>query len=113
MGSIVTLGLGRLEVDWGKNESFNNHSRLFLPSDVKLISHHYADEESPVIEIERAGLARPLRSVLRRLELLGYTLDEARRHFEQGIEPLFDGVERPDVAFEEFLGSSLQSTFRR
>ena len=30
MGSLVTLGVGRLEVDWGKNNFFRNHSALFL-----------------------------------------------------------------------------------
>ena len=75
MGSIVTLGLGRLEIDWGKNWNYANHSKLFLPGDVKPVSHYYSDSETEGVKEElKLGLARPLRSVKCRLELLGYTL---------------------------------------
>jgi hypothetical protein len=33
MGSMITLRLGRLEVDWGKNSFFRNHSPLFAKID--------------------------------------------------------------------------------
>ena len=29
MGSMITLGIGKMEIDWGKNNIFNNHSCLF------------------------------------------------------------------------------------
>jgi len=34
MGSMIELGLGHLEIDWGKNEFFRNHSKLFLETDI-------------------------------------------------------------------------------
>ncbi len=34
MGSMITLRLGRLEVDWGKNSFFRNHSPLFGKADL-------------------------------------------------------------------------------
>ena len=46
MGSIETLGLGQLEIDWGKNGYYVNGSKLFLPSDIKPVSHYYADMET-------------------------------------------------------------------
>lgn len=103
MGSIVTLGLGKLEVDWGKNWNYANHSRLFLPVDRRPVTHHYVDEESgaPVEEL-KPGFSRQLRSVKRRIELLGYTLREARRHFEQDPATVPDFYENPDVSFEVF-----------
>ena len=46
MGSIITLGVGRLEIDWGKNSYFTNHSRLFFRDDVagsKFFVKEYGD----------------------------------------------------------------------
>ncbi len=101
MGSIVTLGIGRLEVDWGKNNSYTNHSKLFLPTDRKPISHHYVDEETQEpIEDLKPGFSRSLRSVKRRIELLGYTLSEARRCFEEPAVP--DDYDPPEMSFELF-----------
>jgi hypothetical protein len=101
MGSIVTLGLGHLEIDWGKNWSYRNHSRLFLPSDRTPVTHHYVDEDGEsVIEQLRPGFARSLRSVKRRVELLGYTLSEARSHFENEEAPAPDYYEKPDIGFD-------------
>ena len=105
MGSIVTLGLGQLEIDWGKNWNYANHSKLFLPGDVKPVSHYYFDSETEGVKEElKLGLARPLRSVKCRLELLGYTLSEAKRHFEDmSWEPNFHDV--PEVSFDVFAGA--------
>ena len=103
MGSIVTLGLGRLEVDWGKNSFYNNHSRLFLPTDRKPVTHHYVDSETEaVVEELRPGFARPLRSVKRRIELLGYTLSEAKRRFETDASMVPDYYDEPNISFEVF-----------
>jgi hypothetical protein len=103
MGSIVTLGLGRLEVDWGKNSHYANHSKLFLPSDKKHVVHFYGDPDSEgVIEKLKPGLARPLRSVKRRLELLGYTMAAVRRQYEEAVATMPDGYEVPATSFDLF-----------
>jgi hypothetical protein len=34
MGSMIHLSVGRLEVDWGKNNGFRDHSALFQQSDL-------------------------------------------------------------------------------
>jgi hypothetical protein len=103
MGSIVTLGLGRLEVDWGKNWHFANHSRLFLLGDRKPVVHHYVDDESgEPIEEPKPGFARQLRSVKRRIELLGYTLRETRRLFERDHATVPDFYELSGVGFDVF-----------
>lgn len=69
MGSMIYLALGRLEVDWGKNSGFVSHNALFQPGDRKPVPYYYAED---VVEF-KDGLSRPLRDVLRRLDLLGYT----------------------------------------
>jgi hypothetical protein len=68
MGSVITLGLGRLEVDWGKNWRYSNHSKLFLADDRKPLPYYYVDADTgqPITE-SKVGFARVLRSVRRRL----------------------------------------------
>ena len=75
MGSMITLGIGRMEIDWGKNSFFRDHSVLFKPSDVKPIPYYYVDMDSdePIIELKE-GYARKLSSIKSRLDLLGYDL---------------------------------------
>jgi len=41
MGSMIQLSVGNLQVDWGKNRGFTDHSGLFQTSDVKLVPYYY------------------------------------------------------------------------
>jgi len=75
---MIYLSVGRLEVDWGKNYGFQDHSALFQPADVRRVSYPYAEG---VIR-RKPGLSRPLRDVIPRLDLLGHTLDVAKQEFE-------------------------------
>jgi hypothetical protein len=96
MGSIITLGVGRLEVDWGKNNFFKNHSRLFLKGDIKPEPYYYADN----YEETKPAYSRPLRQVLPRLELLGYTLSACRRMYDETVETLLDYYPDPEIRFD-------------
>lgn len=98
MGSIISLGVGRLEVDWGKNNFFRNHSKLFLKDDIKPETYYYADDYHEL----KPAFSRPLRSVKKRLDLLGYTLAECRRHYEHDIAQTSDYYPEPDVSFDVF-----------
>jgi hypothetical protein len=42
MGSMIHLTLGRIELDWGKNSGFADHSALFRPDDLTTIPYYYA-----------------------------------------------------------------------
>ena len=35
MGTMISLGIGKLEIDWGKNDVFENFRDLFQPQDWK------------------------------------------------------------------------------
>ena len=72
MGSMITLGIGKMELDWGKNNMFNNHSCLFQKEDIKIVPYYYSDNE---IEYKK-GFSKNIMSVKRRLDLLGYSLHE-------------------------------------
>ncbi len=87
MGTMIHLAVGRLEVDWGKNNGFNDHSALFQAEiDVSSVPYHYAGDDRPdgsyeIVTEFKEGLTKPLRLVADRIELLGYTLASCEREF--------------------------------
>jgi hypothetical protein len=105
MGSSVHLALGGFEVDWGKNTFFNNHGSLFQPNDVTLVPYHYVGDDGVHFTEMREGAARPLGSVVQRLELLGYTLETARRNFDQAMDRCSD---EPIITFDDLLEVLIQ-----
>ncbi|MFD3050501.1 HEPN/Toprim-associated domain-containing protein, partial [Streptococcus agalactiae] len=42
---MITLGIGKMELDWGKNNVFNDHSCLFQKEDIKIVPYYYSDNE--------------------------------------------------------------------
>ncbi len=98
MGSIITLSVGQFEIDWGKNEFFVNHSKLFMPSDNQRVIELSQDEED-----DEPAYSRPLSSVVRRLELLGYNLEHCRQLYEDlfRLSTQYEG-EYVDITFDRF-----------
>src|SRR5712692_5979817 len=100
MGSIISLSVGNLEIDCGKNSSFFNHSILFQPDDIRDVDYFYAaddDEESnpngyTLMAEQKEGYSKPLQDVLPRLELLGFTLN--------GVEQLYSAFVRECEYYE-------------
>jgi hypothetical protein len=86
VGTLISLAVGRLEVDWGKNNFFTDHRALFQPTDVKLVPSYYAGDDwpegEPIIEMNQ-GFGKPLGQVLDRLELLGHTLRAVEHHYKK------------------------------
>ena len=103
MGSMITLGIDKMEVDWGKNNCFTNHSALFLPQDIKEIPYYYVDVETdePIIEIKE-GYSRRLSSVKSRLDLLGYSLNSIKDKYNSCIEEAEGFSCKVNLSFEEF-----------
>ena len=93
MGSMIHLAVGRLEIDWGKNYGFRDHSPLFQPSDLTEVPYYYVDEANPhkeggaeyeynLVTRYKEGMSKPLSKVVERINLLGHTLAYARQEFE-------------------------------
>jgi hypothetical protein len=93
MGSMIHLAVGRLEIDWGKNDGFRDHSPLFQPSDLTEVPYYYVDEANPrkesgaeyesnLVTHYKEGMSKPLGQVVERINLLGHTLPYARQEFE-------------------------------
>lgn len=98
MGSMITLRLGRLEVDWGKNNVFTNHSPLFRRTDLAEADYFYADD---VVE-RKPAFVRKLRHVMPRLELLGFSLDGCRRAYEEQVRRIPDYYPAMTIGFDTF-----------
>ena len=102
MGTLLYLRIGQLELDWGKNDMFINHSKIFLPDDLKLATFCDECEDEPNRVETRLALVRSLGGMLKRLELLGYTLEECRNIDEQLGRDVHGHHGRPDIDFEQF-----------
>jgi hypothetical protein len=94
MGSMIHLSVGRLEIDWGKNHGFTDHSPLFQATDLAQVPYYYVAEGSEGVRDEHGdydfdlvtehkdGLSKPLWQVIERVNLLGHTMEYAKREFE-------------------------------
>ena len=91
MGSMIHLAVGRLEIDWGKNNGFSDHSPLFQIHDIDNVPYYYAGDELEPREGEKhrykiitelkEGLKKPLAEVVDRIRLLGYTSEWSEKEF--------------------------------
>ncbi len=91
MGTAITLEVGGIDLTYSKNHIGIDHGSLFQKSDRKPIrsdqidyAYFEAEREDPT-PMEMAFI-RPLRDVVPRLELLGFTLDRVRREYESVTE---------------------------
>lgn len=98
MGSVSSLDVGSLELDYSKGEYYNNHSKLFVPSDYGVIK---SDMDEGVVR-EETGHARTLGDMKLRLELLGYTINGAKRAYENVLTHYFDDTSLDDFTFDNF-----------
>ena len=103
MGSMISLGVGKMEIDWGKNNIFRDHSALFTESDVKLIPYYYAAEDDGGIIVENhEGLSRRLSSIKLRLDLLGYSLNHVKKLYDDVLAEYMEYGYHLDLSFEAF-----------
>ena len=108
MGSIISLAVGRLEVDWGKNNGFVDHSALFQSDDVARIPYYYVGQEiegadgareREVITELKEGLSKPLAQVIDRINLLGHTHSVCEAEFAALAE--FSGFDATTFSFSD------------
>ncbi len=93
MGTMIHLSVGNLDIDWGKNEYFDDHSPLFQLSDVANVPFWYV-KESEIKDPDNwelcceynLGLSAPLSKIVDRLHLLGYTLSNCEKQYNYEIK---------------------------
>jgi len=98
MGSIISLGIDRLEIDWGKNELFRDHSKLFTKGDIAEAQYYYADNQCET----KPAYVRTLGHMVRRLELLGYTLKGCRVLYDEMVAMVPEYYPAFEMTFDEF-----------
>ena len=91
MGTEISLDVGGLTVDWSKNTRGNDHGMLFQHGDRKRIrsdqiNYEYFKEIGEEPESMEMAFCRPLKEMVSRLELLGFTLDNARQEYMTCVE---------------------------
>ncbi|MGW8113992.1 HEPN/Toprim-associated domain-containing protein [Caproicibacterium sp. NSD3] len=106
MGSMITLGIGRMEIDWGKNSSYRDYSALFQIQDIKLVPYYYANDEAdnPVVEMKE-GFSRILSSVKVRLDLLGYDITSIRGLYEASLKDCEEFGYEVQFSFDDFYNT--------
>lgn len=104
MGSIITLGINKMEIDWGKNNVFSNHSSLFQSKDFGQKIPYYAvnDEDETIIEYE-IGAKKKLKDIKDRLDLLGYDLKRIEKKYSEIVEEYeYYSDNKIEINFEKF-----------
>jgi hypothetical protein len=90
MGSMINLAVGRLEIEWGKNLGFMDHTALFQSTDLTAVPYYFTRSEQlsadgkprwEVITELKDGLAKPLPHVIDRINLLGHTPKACEQEF--------------------------------
>jgi len=102
-----------MQIDWGKNGGYTDHSVLFQNSDLAEVPSYYAGEETKddvnfpdgfktIVEYQ-PGLSKPLWQVADRLRLLGYTIKycEAEFKYFEDFHAFSDEDEKQIASFEQ------------
>ncbi len=134
MGSMIHLAVGRLEIDWGKNHSFTDHSALFQLNDFKKVPYYYVgddrtvDGDREIIAEYKDGYSKPLHEVVDRIKLLGHTLQVVEQEFEflselndfdlnrfsfQQLKKALETVDVTTLSLDYGTGESFGKFFRR
>ena len=113
MGTVIDLRIGPIKIDWAKNNMGADHGALFQEQDRTHIrsdqtNYEYCAEHALDTEPAERAFARPLKSVIPRLELMGHTLTAAQAEYEvqlaEWIELNEDEANSPQgLSFSEFV----------
>lgn len=90
MGTIITLEVGGLELDWSKNSRGLDHGILFQVSNRKRmrsdqIDYDYFAEHGEDPGSMEMAFVRTLRQVVPRIELLGFTLAQVEAEYARSV----------------------------
>src|SRR4051794_10935755 len=112
MGTEISLDIGGMSIDWSKNARGADHGALFQKDDRKRLRSdqidygYFANSGEDPRGMEMA-FARPLRDVVPRIELLGFTLEAAKAEYLGAVEAQRE--ERVDDGDDESDPSDLMS----
>lgn len=105
MGTVISLEVSGMGIDWSKNSLGLDHGCLFQSADhhVKPLDEDQIEEreyyDTPDRILMRTVLRKPLEQVVYRLELLGFTLENIRYEYELMVK---DEIQYQDELSESF-----------
>ncbi len=110
MGTLIYLSVGNLELDWGKNYAFIDHSPLYQAGDLAQVPYMYVKEDSEYMDEngeyhwelyseQKEALSSPLHKVIDRVRLLGYTLETAWKELECALS--YSYIVSPESIFDQ------------
>ena len=117
MGTIISLDIAGMGLDWSKNSKGVDHGALFQEQDRKRvrsdqISYEYYEGRDEELAPNEMAFVRRLKDILPRLALLGFTRERAVREYESLVETCLeeassesddDEAQPPTfVSFDEF-----------
>jgi hypothetical protein len=100
---MISLSVGQINIDYGKNEYFQNHAHLFQQGDLSVNEYDYVNTDGTPHIVEQEALRRPLSRVVPRLELLGYTLPACEAMLADWLADGEDGPAASMGAFRQAL----------
>lgn len=109
---LITLGIGRMEIDWGKKNFVRDHYVLFKPTDYKEELTNYKNDDRcddlTLIEENQYGYSRKLSTIKKRLDLLGYDINSIERIFNEEIHFFIDHGHELPLSFTDFYNVLLE-----
>lgn len=116
MGTEISLNLEGLELTYSKNHMGIDHGCLFQACDRKPlrsseIDYDYFERVGEDPTLMEMAFVRPLGAVAPRLELMGFTLDRARREYEAIVREELETERDDDEPAPHFLDFEAFCTF--
>lgn len=118
MGTEITLDVGGLTLTYSKNHMGMDHGSLFQERDRKAARMEQTDldlsaEDGDDSNLSSVSFVRPLKGVVPRLELLGFTLGRARIEYEAVVQDRLDQFDEgeatpPLMSFDDYMAFATQ-----
>ena len=106
MDSLIKLGIGKFELDWGKYLREEDYSDLFGSVELKNLSTYGYDEYSEeVVLLQKKGFSRPLKEIKKRLDILGFNSNSLESIFNETREFYYLRGYDILISYEEFYKS--------
>lgn len=91
MGTEISLAVGGIDVAWSKNSRGIDHGMLFQATDLaseksSQVNYEYCEEHNQETDLYERAYVRSLGSLVPRLELLGYTLENVEKEYKHCIQ---------------------------
>lgn len=99
MGTEISLDVGGATIDWSKNHRGVDHGALFQLADKsrtfsdQIDYDYFTEKDDPDLVLMETGFSKPLKDVVPRLELLGYSLEKAEAEYDRAVSECMESLD--------------------